>query len=151
MSEHHATVEWERGSAEFEYKSYSRDHIWKFEGGIQVGASSAPEYLGNANRVDPEKAYVASLASCHMLTFLAIAARKRLVVDRYQDAAVGFLEKNADGKLAVTRVVLRPRVSFGFRPPSREGLERIHELAHQECFIANSVRTSVTVQIDGGN
>ena len=148
MSEHHATVEWERGSAEFAYKSYSRDHTWKFEGGVRVGASSAPEYLGNANLVDPEKAFVAALASCHMLTFLAIAARKRLVVDRYRDAAVGFLEKNADGKLAVTRVVLRPRVSFGGRTPSPEGLERIHELAHKECFIANSVRTSVTVQVD---
>ena len=81
-----------------------------------------------------------------MLTFLAIAARKRLVVDRYQDAA-GFLEKNADGKLAVTRVVLHPKVSFGSQP-SPEGLEKIHELAHKECFIANSVRTSVTFEID---
>ena len=148
MSKHYATVEWERGSVEFEYRSYSRDHIWKFEGGVRVRASSAPEYLGNRDLVDPEKAYVAALASCHMLTFLAIAARKRLVVDRYQDAAVGFLEKNVDGKLAVTRVVLRPKVSFGSRAPSPEGLERIHEIAHQECFIANSVHTSVTVEID---
>ena len=151
MSEHHATVEWERGAAEFEYRSYSRDHTWTFEGGVRVGASSSPEYLGSRNRVDPEKAYVAALASCHMLTFLAIAARKRLVVDRYEDAAVGFLERNADGKLAVTRVVLRPRVSFGGRPPSPEGLEKIHALAHKECFIANSVRTSVTVEIDRGS
>lgn len=151
MSEHHATVEWERGSVEFDYRSYSRDHAWKFEGGVQVCASSAPEYLGNANLVDPEKAYVAALASCHMLTFLAIAARKRLVVDRYRDAAVGFLEKNVDGKLAVTRVVLRPKVSFGSRPPSSEGLRKIHDLAHKECFIANSVRTSVTVEIGWGS
>ena len=86
-----------------------------------------------------------------MLTFLAIAARKRLVVDRYRDAAVGFLEKNADGKLAVTRVVLRPEVSFGSGPPSPEGLEKIHELAHKECFIANSVRTSVTVDAGWGS
>ena len=151
MSEHHATVEWERGAVEFDYRSYSRDHTWKFEGGVRVRASSAPEYLGNANRVDPEKAYVAALASCHMLTFLAIAARKRLVVDHYRDAAVGFLEKNADGKLAVTRVVLRPEVSFGSGPPSPEGLEKIHELAHKECFIANSVGTSVTVDAGWGN
>lgn len=148
MSEHHATVEWERGAVEFEYRSYSRDHTWKFEGGVRVSASSAPEYLGNANLVDPEKAYVAALASCHMLTFLAIAARKRLVVDRYRDAAVGFLEKNADGKLAVTRVVLHPKVLFGSHAPSPEGLARIHELSHKECFIANSVRTSVTFEID---
>ena len=151
MSKHFATVEWERGSVEFEYRSYSRDHTWRFEGGVRVCASSAPEYLGNANLVDPEKAFVAALASCHMLTFLAIAARKRLVVDRYRDAAVGFLEKNVDGKLAVTRVVLRPQISFGSRAPSPEGLEKIHELAHKECFIANSVRTSVTVEIDRGS
>ena len=151
MSKHFATVEWERGSVEFEYRSYSRDHTWRFEGGVQVCASSAPEYLGNANLVDPEKAFVAALASCHMLTFLAIAARKRLVVDRYRDAAEGVLEKNADGKLAVTRVVLHPNVSFGSRAPSPEALEKIHELAHKECFIANSVRTSVTVEIDRGS
>ena len=151
MSEHHATVEWERGSVEFKYRSYSRDHTWKFEGGVRVSASAAPAFFGNPNLVDPEKAYVASLASCHMLTFLAIAARKRLVVDRYQDTAVGFLEKNADGKLAVTRVVLHPQVSFGSLPPSPDGLERIHELAHKECFIANSVRTSVTFEIDRGS
>ena len=151
MSEHHATVEWERGSVEFKYRTYSRDHTWKFEGGVRVGASSAPEYLGNPNLVDPEKAYVAALASCHMLTFLAIAARKRLVVDHYRDSAVGFLEKNPDGKLAVTRVVLHPKVSFGPPPPSPEGLEKIHELAHKECFIANSVRTSVTFEIDWGS
>ena len=151
MSEHHATVEWERGLVEFDYRSYSRDHTWKFEGGVRVRASSAPEYLGNANLIDPEKAYVAALASCHMLTFLAIAARKRLVVDRYRDSAVGFLEKNPDGKLAVTRVVLHPKVSFGSPPPSPEGLEKIHELAHKECFIANSVRTSVTFEIDWGS
>lgn len=82
--------------------------------------------LGNANLVDPEKAFVAALASCHMLTFLVIAARNRLVVDRYRDAALGFLEKKVNGKLAVTRVVLRPEVSFGSRAPSAEGLERIH-------------------------
>ena len=151
MSEHHATVEWERGLVEFDYRSYSRDHTWKFEGGVRVRASSAPEYLGNANLIDPEKAYVAALASCHMLTFLAIAARKRLVVDHYRDSAVGFLEKNPDGKLAVTRVVLHPKVSFGPPPPSPEGLEKIHELAHKECFIANSVRTSVTFEIDWGS
>ena len=148
MSEHHAAIKWERGSVEFKYRSYSRDHTWRFEGGVRVGASAAPAYLGNPNLVDPEEAYVASLASCHMLTFLAIAARKRLVVDQYQDAAVGFLEKNAAGKLAITRVVLHPKVSFGSPAPSPEVLEKIHELAHKECFIANSVRTSVTVESD---
>ena len=146
MSEHHATIDWERGPVEFKYSPYPRDHTWMFEGGVRVSASAAPGYLGNPDYVDPEEAYVASLASCHMLTFLAIAARERLVVDRYRDAAVGFIGRNADGKMTVTRVVLRPEVSFGSPEPSPEALEKLHEIAHEECFIANSVRTAVTVE-----
>ncbi len=146
MSEHHATIDWEKGPVEFKYSSYPRDHTWTFEGGVRVSASAAPGYLGNPDYVDPEEAYVASLASCHMLTFLAIAARERLVVDRYRDAAVGFMGRNADGKMTVTRVVLRPEVSFGSPAPSPEALEKLHEIAHGECFIANSVRTAVTVE-----
>jgi organic hydroperoxide reductase OsmC/OhrA len=144
MSEHHATICWKRGDAEFAYESYSRDHEWKFEGGIQVPASAAPAYLGNSSLVDPEEAFVASVASCHMLTFLAIAARQRLVIDSYEDVATGFLEKNQDGRLAITRVVLRPRARFaGASAPSPERLARLHELAHEHCFIANSVRTAI--------
>ncbi len=146
MSEHRATVTWRRGSVEFTYDSYPRDHEWEFEGGVRVEASAAPEYLGSAGRVDPEAAFVASLASCHMLTFLALAARRRLEVDEYEDAAVGFLEKNAEGRLAITRVALHPRISFaGGDPPERE-IERLHERAHQQCFIANSVRTEIVVE-----
>jgi organic hydroperoxide reductase OsmC/OhrA len=97
--------------------------------------------------VDPEEAFVAALSSCHLLTFLAIAARRRLVVDDYSDEAIGYLEKNAEGRLAVTRVVLRPRVAFGGAgPPATEELASLHELAHAQCFIANSVRTEVTVE-----
>ena len=146
MSEHHATIEWERGATEFKYQSYTRDHSWSFEGGIRVNASAAPGYLGNGDLVDPEEAYVASLSSCHMLTFLAIAARRRLVVDRYRDRAVGYMGRNADGKMMVARVVLRPEISFAGPAPSSQELERIHEAAHRECFIANSVLTSVTVE-----
>ena len=146
MSEHHAKIDWERGSAEFTYDSYSRDHIWTFEGGVEVAASAAPSYLGSARLVDPEQAYVAALASCHMLTFLAIAARKRIVVDQYRDAAVGFLEKNQDGKLAVTRVVLNPKIAFANGPPPSEELKKLHSLAHDNCFIANSVHTAVSVE-----
>jgi len=146
LSEHHATIDWKRGSAEFTYDSYSRDHTWSFEGGVQVAASAAPVYLGNASLIDPEKAYVAALASCHMLTFLAITARKRLVVDQYHDAAVGFLEKNQNGKLAVSRVVLKPRILFGISAPTSEELKKLHSLAHGECFIANSVHTAITVE-----
>lgn len=146
MSEHKATVTWSRGDREFGYETYSRAHTWRFEGGIEVAASSAPAYLGDPALVDPEEAFVAAVSSCHMLTFLAIAARKRLVVDRYEDEAVGVLAKNAQGKLAITRVTLRPRVVFGGEPPSADALARIHHLAHEQCFIANSVTTAITVE-----
>jgi len=145
MSEHRVTVAWERTSEDFSYEAYSRNHLWRFEGGVEVAASAAPAFLGEGARVDPEEAFVAALSSCHMLTFLAIAARKRLVIDRYQDAAVGFLEKNEAGKLAITRVVLRPEVTFREPPPERV-IERMHHTAHAECFIANSVTTDVRVE-----
>lgn len=147
MSEHRATISWSRGPGDFAYDSYTRDHIWEFENGLKIEASAAPEFHGSPENVDPEAAYVAALSSCHMLTFLAIASRKRFVVDSYTDSAVGYLEKNAHGKLAVTRAVLRPKVSFaeGARPSSEE-LERLHHLTHTECFIANSVHTSISVE-----
>ena len=149
MSEHRASVSWSLGARPFTYESYSRDHVWRFEAGVEIAASAAPKYLGNPERVDPEEAFVASLASCHMLTFLAVAARRRLQVEAYEDSAVGFMEKNAGGKLAITRVELRPRIRFGDgRAPSRQELERLHDLAHRECFIANSVHTEVSVELD---
>ena len=114
--------------------------------GSSVPATSAPAFRGNPERVDPEAAFVASLSSCHMLTFLAIASRKRLVVDAYEDDAVGYLAKNEAGKLAMTRVVLRPRVAFAGASPSPEALADLHELSHRECFIANSVVTHVEVE-----
>jgi len=147
MSEYRCRIRWERGGAEYAYETYPRDHTWRFEGGVEVPASSAPEFLGNAERVDPEAALVAAISSCHMLTFLAIAARKRLVVDHYDDEAVGVLEKNEDGKLAVTRTTLRPRVTWGGEgAPSDEAVERMHHQAHGACFIANSVKTEVTIE-----
>lgn len=147
MSEHRATLSWSRGAAAFNYETYSRDHVWHFSGGVEVPASAAPAYHGNPDRVDPEAALVAALSSCHMLTFLAIAARKRIVVESYGDDAMGFLEKNEDGRLAMTRVVLRPRVVFGDgKAVSKEDLERLHHAAHEGCFIANSVKTAVTIE-----
>jgi organic hydroperoxide reductase OsmC/OhrA len=145
MSEHAATISWERSGDDFSYEGYNRNHDWRFESGVKVPASAAPGYLGDPSRVDPEEAFVAALASCHMLTFLAIASRKRLVVDRYADAAVGVMEKNEQGRLAITRVTLRPRVEFRDGPPSDAELARLHEMAHKNCFIANSVRTQVIV------
>jgi organic hydroperoxide reductase OsmC/OhrA len=147
VSEHSATIRWKRESPDFAYATYNRSHRWEFDGGVVVSASSAPDFQGDPERVDPEEAFVAALASCHMLTFLAIAARKRLVVDDYTDHAVGFMEKNADGRLAITRVVLRPTIAFGgdSRPTIHE-LAKLHELSHEQCFLANSVRTSIEVE-----
>ena len=147
MSEHKATITWKRITEGFSYESYNRDHAWVFDGGVQVTASAAPAYRGNPSNVDPEEAFVASLSSCHMLTFLALASKKRFVVDSYTDEAVGFLEKNDQGKLAITRVTLRPRITFsGAISPTAEELTNLHHRSHEECFIANSVKTAVVVE-----
>jgi organic hydroperoxide reductase OsmC/OhrA len=147
MSEHHATIEWKRQTPDFVYQTYNRDHDWKFDAGVTVRASANPAYLGSASCVDPEEAYVASLSSCHMLTFLAIAARKRLVVDSYLDEAVGILAKNQAGRLAITKVTLRPEIRFsGEKVPTSDELHSLHDLAHHECFIASSVKTDVVVE-----
>lgn len=145
MSTHTATVEWSLSGDSFAYDDYSRNHQWHFEH-VLVPASAAPEYLGDAERVDPEQALVAAIASCHMLTLLAIASRKRLRVESYRDRAVGFMNKNQAGRLAVTRVELRPDIQFcESTPVSDSQLTLMHELAHKECFIANSVNTEIVV------
>jgi organic hydroperoxide reductase OsmC/OhrA len=145
MSEHKATVKWSRGGKDFTYKTYSRDHVW-IANGNEIPASATATYLGNPNRVDPEVALVAALSSCHMLTFLALAANKGFVVESYEDFAVGHLEKNAQGKLAITRVELHPKIVYGgAKQPTATDLEALHEKAHRECFIANSVTTDVKV------
>jgi organic hydroperoxide reductase OsmC/OhrA len=147
MSEHRVTVAWERGDVEFTYQTYRRDHTWSFEGGITVDASAAPVYKGNPDLVDPEEAFVASLSSCHLLTFLALATKKRFVVDRYTDRAVGHVEKAEGGRLAVTRVELRPEIRFsGDTQPTADELAALHERAHAMCFIANSVKSEVTIK-----
>src|SRR6266704_3691479 len=112
MSEYKVTLKWERGGAEFSYQKYPRDHTWSFDGGHTMTATAAPAYLGNPANVDPEEAFVASLSSCHMLTFLAIACKYKFVVDEYTDDAVGHMEKNAEGRLAITRVELHPKLKF---------------------------------------
>lgn len=147
MSEHKVTVEWKCETPDFSYQSYNRDHDWTFDAGVTVRASAAPAYLGNTACVDPEEAFVASLSSCHMLTFLAIASRKRFVLDGYHDEAIGILDKDAAGRLAITRVTLHPRVQFsGEKVPSLEEVTHMHEQAHHACFIANSVKTEVLVE-----
>ena len=147
MSEHRVKVRWARDKDDFVYESYNRDHTWTFEGGIEIKASAASGFQGNPNYVDPEEALVGALSSCHMLTFLAVAAKKRLIMDHYEDDAVGFLEKNENGKLAVTRVTLRPKVAWkGDKTPTIEEIEKMHERAHHACFIANSVLTEVSIE-----
>jgi|SRR5689334_19855794 organic hydroperoxide reductase OsmC/OhrA len=146
MSEHKATLKWTRGGADFSYQKYPRDHTWSFDGGHTMTGTAAPAYLGNPANVDPEEAFVASVASCHMLTFLAIASKQKFVLDSYEDAAVGFMEKNDEGRLAITRVELRPQLAWsGDRKPSAKELEQMHHAAHENCFIANSIKTQVKV------
>jgi organic hydroperoxide reductase OsmC/OhrA len=150
MSEHAARIAWSRGSAAFDYETFSRDHTWTFPDGVTVNASSAPAFLGADAAVDPEEAFVAAVSACHMLTFLAIASRKRIAVDGYEDDAVGVLEKNAEGRLAVTRITLRPRVTFADPAAvSAEELGKLHDSAHRNCFIANSIRSEVTLEARG--
>jgi len=144
--EHHATVLWQRTSDTFTYETYNRAHEWRFHG-VTVPASSAPDFRGDPKLVNPEEAFVASLSSCHMLTFLAIAAKKRFSLDSYTDEAVGYLEKNEAGRLAMTRVILRPRIQWSAGVTvSQADLEKLHHQAHEGCFIANSVKTNVTVE-----
>ncbi|MGH8167117.1 MAG: OsmC family protein [Woeseiaceae bacterium] len=151
MSEHTATIVWQRGSQPFTDNAYSRAHEWRFDGGATVAASASPDVvplpMSVAENVDPEEAFVASLASCHMLFFLSIAAKRGYVIDSYTDAALGYTGKNEDGKVAVTKVVLEPKVSFvGENVPSAKQIQGMHEKSHDLCFIANSVRTEVTVR-----
>ncbi len=149
MSDYNIVIEWRReaGTA-FVDNRYSRAHHWRFDGGIEVPASSSPHVvpvpLSVEAAVDPEEAFVASLSSCHMLWFLSVAAQQGFVVNSYRDAAVGILAKDAAGKLAMTRVTLRPQVEFSDETqPDLEQLQALHHAAHEKCFIANSVKTEV--------
>jgi organic hydroperoxide reductase OsmC/OhrA len=145
MSMHAATIRWTRSTPDFTYDTYDRSHDWTLGTGTTIRASAAHEFRGDPSLPNPEEALVAALSSCHMLTFLAIAARKRLVVESYEDEAVGWLEKNEEGRLAVTRVLLRPRVRFA-EDVAPDVLAAMHHQSHELCFIANSVRTRVDVE-----
>ena len=139
---------WERNDAVFSDNRYSRKHVWQFDGGVEVPASSSPQVvrlpMSEAAAVDPEEAFVASLSSCHMLWFLDIAARAGFIIDLYVDNAMGTLAKNIDGKFAMTVVTLKPHVIFsGEKRPSHDDIQRMHHKAHEECFIATSVKSEV--------
>lgn len=147
MTEHHAHIRWRRESKGFAYAEYNRRHEWAFDGGHVVPASSAPEFRGDPACVDPEEAYVAALSSCHMLWFLHLASVDGHVVDAYEDRAVGVMEKAADGRPWVSRVTLRPEITFApGTAPDAEKLADLHERAHDNCFVARSVRTEVVVE-----
>ena len=147
MSEHKVYLSWKNEGEDFSYKTYDRSHMWKFEGGTLIKASAAPDYLGKAELVNPEEAFAASLASCHMLTFLAIASMKKYTVASYEDNAVAILGKNEKLKMAVTTVYLRPNIGFtGDNIPDKTIIDEMHHRAHQECFIANSVLTEIIVE-----
>lgn len=151
MSEYNTVVEWSRDGGAFTDGRYSRGHRWLFDGGVEVPASSSPSVvplpLSVAAAVDPEEAFVASLSSCHMLVFLSIAAKRGFVVDSYRDEAVGLLAKDSSGKLAMTRVTLRPQIEFsGEKRPTADELAAMHHESHEQCFIASSVKTDVRVE-----
>jgi len=151
MATHDAWVEWDRGEQAFVDNRYSRAHRWRFDGGLAIDAGASPHVVGaaltNVAGVDPEEAFVASLSSCHMLWFLSLAAQRGYRVDSYRDHALGTMAKNARGKLAMTRVVLRPAVRFsGNKIPDAAALDALHHAAHEECFIASSVLSDVVVE-----
>jgi organic hydroperoxide reductase OsmC/OhrA len=150
MTQFEATVDWRRGDQPFADQRYSRAHEWRFDGGLRVPASSSPLSVplpySDAAAVDPEEALVAAVSSCHMLFFLSIAAQRGFVVDAYRDDALGFMEKTAEGKIAMTRIVLRPAIAFSMEPPDAAALAAIHHAAHDRCYIANSIKADVVIE-----
>ncbi|MEZ5833968.1 MAG: OsmC family protein [Dongiaceae bacterium] len=146
---YHATVLWRRGDQVFTDRHYSRGHVWRFDEGVEVPASSSPLVVPRnsvAAAVDPEEAFVASLSSCHMLFFLDFAVRAGFRIDSYEDAATGEMGKNAQGKFYVAKVTLNPHIVFsGDKRPSEAEIATLHHKSHEECFIANSVTTEVAI------
>jgi organic hydroperoxide reductase OsmC/OhrA len=148
MAEYSAELVWCRGTQDFLDNRYRRRHLLRFDGGVEIAASSSPQVVpvpfSDPAAVDPEEAFVASLASCHLLWFLAIAARRGFCVDRYSDRPLGLMGRNGEGKLAMTVVTLHPAVTFaGDRLPTPDEVRQMHHEAHEECFIASSVRSEV--------
>jgi len=148
MGEYTAVIQWKLADATFTDNRYSRQHLWRFDGGIEVPASSSPHVvpppMSVVAAVDPEEAFVASLSSCHMLWFLSIAAKRGFVVESYRDEAIGVMARNSTGRMAMTLVTLRPAAEFGGEKlPTADDVVALHHEAHKQCFIANSVQTEV--------
>ncbi len=151
MKKFEAHIEWRRGEQMFSDQRYSRAHLWQFDGGLTVPASSSPLSvpvpMSDAGAVDPEEALVAAVSSCHMLFFLSFAATRGFVVDSYSDLALGTMDKNADGKTAMTLITLRPAITFsGARRPSATDLDALHHAAHGHCYVANSIKADVVIE-----
>jgi organic hydroperoxide reductase OsmC/OhrA len=149
--EYRATLKWTRGDAKFIDQRYSRGHTWSFDGGITVPGSSSPLSVrlpySVAEAIDPEEAFVAAVSSCHLLTFLYVAAKQGYVIDSYNDEPVGVMTKNEQGRMWVSKVTLAPAIVFsGEKRPTAAQLNELHHLAHEECFIANSVKSEVVVE-----
>jgi len=148
MSEHRVGLEWSRNGGPFARGNYSPDHLIRYAGGQTLHGSPSSSYMGNDAYADPEQLLLSSLSACHMLTFLAVCANRGYTVDSYHDDAVATLDRNAAGKMAVVKAVLAPKVAFsGDKQPSAEEYVKLHERAHQACFIANSVKTQIEVKI----
>jgi organic hydroperoxide reductase OsmC/OhrA len=152
--EYRATIAWRRNPGEDWSKGrYSRGHEWRFDGGITFLGSSSPSSVplpfSREDAVDPEEAFVASLSSCHMLTFLDLARRAGVIVDSYEDDAVGVMEQIAPRRMAITRVTLRPKIAYAGAAPDKAKLDELHDHAHELCFIANSVKTQISVEARG--
>jgi organic hydroperoxide reductase OsmC/OhrA len=150
MSEHKARVFWDKTSPDFAKGRYSREHTWEFDGGVTVPASPSPSVVpvpfSNPDNVDPEEAYVAAIASCHMLTFLYLAANAGFHIESYEDRAVGRMTENAKGVPWMSQISLRPRIAFrGANVPTAQELQDLHHGAHEQCYIANSVKTEIIV------
>jgi organic hydroperoxide reductase OsmC/OhrA len=155
MSEHKATIEWKNGGPDLLKGRYSRVHRWSFDGGATVEASASPSVVpapySSAAAVDPEEAFVASISSCHMLTYVWLASRKGFQVDSYHDHAVGVMTKNEGGVPWVSKITLRPAIVYGGdKRPTPEDEEHLHHAAHEQCFISQSVKTEVVVEAAPG-
>ncbi|MBI3730886.1 MAG: OsmC family protein [Burkholderiales bacterium] len=153
MHQYQAKILWERGEQAFSDNRYSRAHAWEFDGGLVVPASSSPLSvpipMSEEKNVDPEEALVAALASCHMLFYLFFVAKRGYVVDQYRDLAIGVMDKNAQGKQAITRIHLRPQESYsGDKQPGLQEREELHHMAHEHCYIANSIHAEVIIEIE---
>ena len=151
MSEHSSTIRWNRNGSAFRGGRYLRAHEWRFDGGSVVSASASPDIVpapwSDPAAVDPEEAFVAALSSCHMLWFLSLAAAQGLVVDSYEDQAIGHMREISPGRLAIADVVLRPRVVFDPDYAAQDAqVEALHHAAHERCFLANSVTTQIRVE-----